>query len=105
MKRLRKGDQVVVLAGRDKGRKGTVLEVLASGHVVVEGLNVVRKHQKPNPAREQQGGIQEKSMPMDGSNVALFNAATGKADRVGFRTLADGKKVRFFKSNNEVLDV
>jgi large subunit ribosomal protein L24 len=105
MKRLRKGDQVVVLAGRDKGRKGTVLEVLDSGHVVVEGLNVVRKHQKPNPAREQQGGIQEKSMPMDGSNVALFNAATGKADRVGFRTLADGKKVRFFKSNNEVLDV
>ncbi len=105
MKRLRKGDQVVVLAGRDKGRKGTVLEVLDSGHVVVEGLNVVRKHQKPNPAREQQGGIQEKSMPMDESNVALFNAATGKADRVGFRTLADGKKVRFFKSNNEVLDV
>lgn len=105
MKRLRKGDQVVVLAGRDKGRKGTVLEVLPSGHVVVEGLNVVRKHQKPNPAREQQGGIQEKSMPMDGSNVALFNAATGKADRVGYRTLADGKKVRFFKSNNEVLDV
>ncbi|MFM1886244.1 MAG: ribosomal protein [Pseudomonadota bacterium] len=105
MNKLRKGDQVVVLSGRDKGRKGTVLEVLADGKVVVEGVNVVRKHQRPNPQRNEQGGIQDKAMPLHGSKVAIFNAATGKGGRVGFRTLADGKKVRFFKSNNEVLDV
>ena len=105
MNKLRKGDQVVVLSGRDKGRKGAIVTVQADGMVVVEGINVAKKHQRPNPQRQIQGGILEKEMPLDPSNVALWNAATGKADRVGFKTLADGKKVRFFKSNDEVLDV
>ncbi len=105
MKRLRKGDQVVVLSGRDKGRKGAVVQVLADGHVVVEGVNLAKKHQRPNPQRNIQGGILEKEMPLDAAKVAIWNAATGKGDRVGFKTLADGKKVRFFKSNDEVLDV
>jgi large subunit ribosomal protein L24 len=105
MNKLRKGDQVVVLSGRDKGRKGAIVTVQADGMVVVEGINVAKKHQRPNPQRQIQGGILEKEMPLDPSNVALWNAATGKGDRVGFKTLADGKKVRFFKSNDEVLDV
>jgi large subunit ribosomal protein L24 len=105
MKRLRKGDQVVVLSGRDKGRKGAVVQVLADGHVVVEGVNLAKKHQRPNPQRNIQGGSLEKEMPLDAAKVAIWNAATGKGDRVGFKTLADGKKVRFFKSNDEVLDV
>ena len=104
MNKLRKGDQVVVLSGRDKGRKGAIVTVQADGMVVVEGINVAKKHQRPNPQRQIQGGILEKEMPLDPSNVALWNAATGKGDRVGFKTLADGKKVRFFKSNDEVLD-
>jgi len=105
MKRLRKGDQVVVLSGRDKGRKGAVVQVLADGHVVVEGVNLAKKHQRPNPQRNIQGGILEKEMPLDAAKVAIWNAVTGKGERVGFKTLADGKKVRFFKSNDEVLDV
>jgi large subunit ribosomal protein L24 len=105
MKRLRKGDQVVVLSGRDKGRKGAIVQVLASGQVVVEGVNIAKKHQRPNPQRNIQGGILDKEMPMDPAKVAIWNAAAGKGGRVGFRTLADGKKVRFFKSNDEVLDV
>ena len=105
MNKLRKGDQVVVLSGRDKGRKGAIVTVQADGMVVVEGINVAKKHQRPNPQRQIQGGILEKEMPLDPSNVALWNAATGQGDRVGFKTLADGKKVRFFKSNDEVLDV
>ena len=105
MNKLRKGDQVVVLSGRDKGRKGAIVTVQSDGMVVVEGINVAKKHQRPNPQRQIQGGILEKEMPLDPSNVALWNAATGKGDRVGFKTLADGKKVRFFKSNDEVLDV
>lgn len=105
MKRLRKGDQVVVLSGRDKGRKGAIVQVLASGKLLVEGINLAKKHQKPNPQRQQQGGIQEKEMPLDPAKVAIWNSATSKGDRVGFKTLADGKKVRFFKSNSEVLDV
>lgn len=105
MNKLRKGDQVVVLSGRDKGRKGAIVTVQADGMVVVEGVNIAKKHQRPNPQRQVQGGILEKEMPLDPSKVALFNAATGKGDRVGFKTLADGKKVRFFKSNDEVLDV
>lgn len=105
MNKLRKGDQVVVLSGRDKGRKGAIVTVQADGMVVVEGINVAKKHQRPNPQRQIQGGILEKEMPLDPSNVALWNAATGKGDRVGFKTLADGKKVRFFKSNDEVLDL
>ena len=105
MKRLRKGDQVVVLSGRDKGRKGAVISVLADGFVVVEGINVVKKHQRPNPNKNQQGGILEKEMPLAGSKVALWSASDSKASRIGYRKLADGKKVRFFKSSNEQVDV
>lgn len=105
MNRIRKGDEVVVIAGRDKGRRGTVLRVVDDERVVVENVNVVKRHQKPNPQKAMQGGIVEKEMPLHVSNVMLFNPATEKGDRVGFRTLEDGRKVRYFKSNNEVLDV
>ncbi|WP_137940000.1 50S ribosomal protein L24 [Chitinivorax sp. B] len=104
MRKIRKGDEVIVLAGKDKGRRGAVLHVLADGHVVVEGVNLVKKHQKPNPVKGLTGGIVEMSKPVDVSNVAVFNPATQKADRVGFRILDDGRKVRFFKSNGELLD-
>jgi large subunit ribosomal protein L24 len=105
MKRLRKGDQVVVLSGRDKGRKGAIVSILGDGMVVVEGINVVKKHQRANPNKNQQGGILEKEMPLAASKVALWSPGSSKASRIGLRTLADGKKVRFFKSNNEQLDV
>ena len=104
MKKIRKGDQVVVTTGKDKGKRGTVLQVLDTGKVVIEGVNRVKKHQKPNPMRNIQGGIVEKEMPIQASNVALFNPATKKADRVGVKTLEDGRKVRVFKSNSEVVD-
>lgn len=104
MARIHKSDQVIVLTGKDKGKRGTVLRVLDDGHVVVEGVNRVKKHQKPNPMRNQQGGIVEKEMPIQASNVALFNAATKKADRVGYKVLEDGRKVRVFKSNGEMVD-
>ena len=103
--RIRKGDEVIVVAGRDKGRRGSVLRVIDDERVLVENINVVKKHQKPNPNAGIQGGIIEKEMPLDASNVMLFNAQTGKGDRVGFKTLEDGRKVRFFKSNKEVVDV
>ena len=105
MKRLRKGDQVVVLSGRDKGRRGAILEVHADGFVVVEGINVAKKHQRANPNKNQQGGILEKTMPLNASKVALWSPSDSKASRIGYRKLADGKKVRFFKSSNEQLDV
>jgi large subunit ribosomal protein L24 len=104
MKKIRKGDEVVVTAGRDKDRRGTVVKVLDDGHVVVEGVNMVKRHTKPNPQRQVQGGIVEKEAAIDLSNVMLWNPVTKKGDRVGFRTLADGRKVRFFKSNKEVVD-
>ena len=104
MARIHKSDQVIVLAGKDKGKRGTVLRVLDDGHVVVEGVNRVKKHQKPNPMRNQPGGIVEKEMPIQASNVALFNAATQKADRVGYKVLEDGRKVRVFRSNSEMVD-
>lgn len=105
MKKLRKGDDVVVIAGKDKGRRGTVLRVRADGRVVVEGVNVAKKHQKPNPAGNTPGGIVDKEMPIDESNVLLWNPVAGKGDRVGFKVLEDGRKVRFFKSDGEVVDV
>jgi len=110
MKRIRKGDEVIVLAGRDKGKRGTVLRRVDADHVVVEGVNRVKKHQRPNPVKGQTGGIIEKEMPLAISNVMLVNPATGKADRVGFKFLeaqagATPRKVRFFKSNGEVVDV
>ena len=103
-KKIRKGDQVTVLSGRDKGRHGAVLEVLPSGHVIVEGLNVVKRHTKPNPQANKQDGIVETSMPLAISKVAIFNPVSKKGDRIGFKTLTDGKKVRFFKSSGEMLD-
>jgi large subunit ribosomal protein L24 len=104
MSKIHKGDQVVVNTGKDKGKRGTVLNVLDSGKVVVEGINVAKKHAKPNPMKGVAGGIVSKEMPLDISNVALFNAATQKADRVGYKVLKDGKKVRVFKSNGEAVD-
>ena len=103
MNKIRKGDEVVVISGRDKGRRGNVLEVHGT-HVTVEGINTVKKHQKPNPQRGVQGGIINQSAPLAISNVMLWNAAAKKGDRVGIRTLGDGRKVRFFKSNKEVVD-
>jgi large subunit ribosomal protein L24 len=104
MEKIRKGDQVVVLSGRDKGRRGAVLQVLAGGAVLVESLNRVKRHTKPNPQANQPGGIIEKEMPLPLSKVALWNPGAKKGDRVGIKTLADGKKVRFFKSSGEVID-
>lgn len=103
MEKIRKGDEVVVIAGRDKGKRGTVLRRVDGSHLVVEGVNVVKKHQRPNPMKGEAGGIVDKTLPVDQSNVMLFNAATGKGDRVGIRTLEDGQKVRFFKSNGEIV--
>jgi len=105
MLKIRKGDDVVILAGKDKGKQGTVLRLVKDDRLVVEGINVVKKHQKPQPATGTQGGIVEKEMPIHLSNVGLFNPETKKADRVGFRRLEDGRKVRFFKSTNEVVDI
>ncbi|MEW6688435.1 MAG: 50S ribosomal protein L24 [Pseudomonadota bacterium] len=104
MQRIRKGDEVVVLSGRDKGKRGTVLRRVDAEHVVVEGVNRVKKHQRPNPMKNITGGIVDKDMPIHISNVALFNPATKQADRVGFKTLADGRKVRVFRSNGEQVD-
>jgi large subunit ribosomal protein L24 len=104
VRKIRKGDSVVVTAGREKGRTGTVVGVQADGRVLVENVNMVKKHQRPNPQRGVQGGIVQKEAPLHASNVALLNPATRKADRVGVRTLKDGRKVRFFKSNGELVD-
>ena len=104
MKRIRKGDDVVVTAGRDKGKRGTVLRIVDAEHVVVEGANRVKKHQRPIPMKGVAGGIIDKEMPLHVSNVALYNPATKKADRVGVRSLEDGRRVRYFKSNGEVID-
>jgi large subunit ribosomal protein L24 len=104
MHRIRKGDQVIVTTGRDKGRQGTVIRVLEDDHVVIENVNMVKKHQKPNPQQNVPGGIVQKEAPVHVSNVMLFNPATKKGDRVGFKQLDDGRKVRVFKSNGEVVD-
>ena len=104
MNKIRKGDNVIVITGKDKGKRGTVLRRIDTEHLLIEGVNRVKKHTKPNPMKGQQGGIVEKEMPIQISNVALFNPATQKADRVGFKTLNDGRKVRVFKSNGEVLE-
>ncbi len=104
MNRIRKGDRVIVTTGRDKGRQGTVVQVLDNDRLMIENINVVTKHQKGNPQAGVAGGIIKKEASIHASNVMLFNPQTNKADRVGFRTLNDGRKVRFFKSNGEVLD-
>ena len=103
MEKIRKGDQVVVIAGKDKGKRGTVARRVDAERVVVEGVNRVKKHVKPNPMKGVQGGIVDKDMPVHISNVALFNPATKKADRVGINVLEDGRKVRVFKSNGELV--
>jgi len=103
MDKIRKGDEVVVIAGKDKGKRGTVLRRVDAEHVVVEGVNRAKKHVKPNPVKGVVGGIVDKDMPINISNVALYNPASGKADRVGFKMLEDGKKVRVFRSSGEVV--
>lgn len=105
MRKIRKGDDVIVITGKDKGKRGNVLRVYPDERVVVQNVNMVKRHTRPNPARGVAGGIVEKEMPVHVSNIALFNPVTKKADRVGLKTLDDGRKVRFFKSNGEVVDV
>jgi large subunit ribosomal protein L24 len=104
MQRIRKGDEVVVITGRDKGKRGTVLRRVSAEFVVVEGVNRVKKHTRPNPMKGVTGGIVDKDMPIHISNVALFNPATKKADRIGIKSLDDGRKVRVFKANGEQVD-
>ncbi|MCX7059353.1 MAG: 50S ribosomal protein L24 [Gammaproteobacteria bacterium] len=107
MRKIKKGDEVIVITGKDKGRRGTVSVVQNDGKIIIEGLNLAKKHQKGNPQAGVSGGIVEKEMPIDASNVMLFNAKTGKGDRVGFKVIGEGdakRKVRYFKSNQEVLD-
>jgi len=101
MNKIRSGDQVIVLTGRDKGKRGKVVARVDADHLTVEGVNVVKKHVKPNPMKGATGGIVDKTMPIHQSNVAIYNAATAKADRVGIKLLADGKKVRVFRSSGE----
>ncbi|MCH7508935.1 MAG: 50S ribosomal protein L24 [Proteobacteria bacterium] len=105
MRKIRTGDDIIVITGKDKGRRGTVLRVYDDERVLVEGINMVKKHQKPNPQAGVQGGIIDKEMPIAQSNLMLYNPQTKKGDRIGIRFLEDGRKVRFFKSNNEVVDV
>ncbi len=105
MNKIKKGDDVIVITGRDKGKRGTILRLVSDSHVLVEGANKVKKHERPNPMKSTQGGIIEKEMPLHISNVSLFNPATKKADRVGIKVLDGGKRVRYFKSNGEVIDV
>ena len=103
MDKIRKGDEIVVIAGKDKGKRGTIVTRVDAEHVVVEGVNRAKKHVKPNPVKGVVGGVVDKDMPLHVSNVSLYNPATQKADRVGFKQLEDGKKVRVFKSNGEVV--
>lgn len=103
MQKIKKGDDVIVIAGRDKGKRGTVLNRLSAESLVVEGVNIVKKHQRPNPMQGAPGGIVDKTMPINSSNIMLFNPATGKGDRVGIKALEDGTRVRFFKSNGEIV--
>ena len=105
MRKIKKGDDVIVIAGKDKGKRGTVLNVREDDRVVVQSVNMIKRHTKGNPMRGTPGGIVEKEAPLHVSNVALFNAATGKADRTGVKVLENGKRVRVFKSNGEVVDV
>ena len=104
MRKIKKGDNVVVIAGRDKGKRGDVEQVVDDAHVVVSGVNQVKKHTKPNPMKNQPGGIVSQSVPIDVSNVAIWNPVTQKPDRIGFRLLDDGRKVRFYKSNGEQIN-
>ncbi len=104
MRKIKKGDEVIVTTGKDKGKRGTVLRVVDAEHVLVEGANRVKKHERPNPMKNTTGGIVEKEMPLNVSNVAIYNPGTKKADRVGTRQLEDGRRVRYYKSNGEAID-
>jgi large subunit ribosomal protein L24 len=104
MRKIKREDDVIVLTGKDKGKRGKVARVLDESRLLVTGINIIKKHQKPNPQRNETGGIVEKEAPIQVSNVAIFNAATSKADRVGFKILEDGRKVRVYKSTGEVID-
>lgn len=104
MRKIRKGDDIIVLTGRDRTKRGTVLRIVDADHLLIEGVNRVKKHQRPNPTKGVTGGIIDKEMPIHVSNVALFNPVTKKADRIGIRQLEDGRRVRYFKSNGEVVD-
>ncbi len=104
MRKIKKGDDVIVITGKDKGKRGTVLRVVDLEHVLVEGANRVKKHQRPNPMKGASGGIVDKEMPLHVSNVAIFNPGTKKADRIGVKLLGDGRRVRYYKSNGEVID-
>ncbi|MDJ0904733.1 MAG: 50S ribosomal protein L24 [Woeseiaceae bacterium] len=105
MNKIRKGDEVVVRTGKDKGRRGTVLQVFDDGRVLVEGVNIAKKHTKPNPQLGEQGGIIDKAMPLDVSNVLVFNPKSKKGERVGFRVEDDGSKVRVFRGTGDVVDI
>jgi large subunit ribosomal protein L24 len=105
MSKIRKGDEVIVIAGRDKGKRGTVSKVVSDDQLLVEGVNVVKRHTRPNPSKGTTGGILEKELPINRSNIALYNPQLSKADRVGIKRLEDGKKVRYFKSTDEVVDI
>ncbi|MDH5435543.1 MAG: 50S ribosomal protein L24 [Gammaproteobacteria bacterium] len=104
MNKIRKGDEVIVIAGKDKGKQGTVLSILERDRILVENINIAKRHTKPNPQKGVTGGIVEKEMPLHMSNIALFNPVTQKGERIGIKTLEDGSKVRYFKSNGEVVD-
>jgi large subunit ribosomal protein L24 len=103
MRKIKKGDNVVVIAGRDKGKRGDVSRVVDANYVMVNGVNTVKRHTRPNPMKNEPGGIVSKEMPIHVSNIAIWNPVTGKGDRIGIRMLDDGRKVRFFKSNKEQL--
>jgi large subunit ribosomal protein L24 len=105
MNKIRKGDEIIVIAGKDKGKRGAVTLRKDDDHVLIEGVNLVKKHTKPNPMKNTTGGIVDKAMPIHQSNIAIFNGATGKADRVGIKVLADGKRVRVYKSSGEEIKV
>jgi large subunit ribosomal protein L24 len=105
MNKIRKGDSVIITTGKDKGKQGIVSQVLNNYRVIVEGLNMVKKHTRPNPAKGDQGGVVSKEMPLNVSNISIFNSATKKADKVAIKTLKDGKKIRIYKSNQEAIDV
>ena len=105
MNKIRKGDKVILNTGKDKGKQGIVLNILKNNRVVVEGLNMVKKHTKPNPAKGDQGGLISKEMPINISNIAIFNTKSNKTDKVNFKELKDGKKIRIYKSTQEAIDV
>ena len=105
MNRIKKGDDVIVIAGKDKGKRGNVLRVLDNGRVMVDGINIIKKHVRPNPQAGETGGIVEQEAAMDSSNISLFDAASGKASRVGVKVLEDGKKVRVYKTSGEMVDI